>query len=243
MPVDRAGQAPGFFGKLPSHGDFVGRRLPPAARARFDTWLQEGLLSSKADLGDAWLPTWLNSPIWRFAVAAGVCGAQAWAGVMLPSHDRVGRCFPLLLAASIEETPSLSDCLLLHAVWFARLEELALATLRGELSLQAFDAALIELEGIPGGLPSRAADRCPATRVSPRLVAEVAQWRGGTPPALATSCLEGASAWWTDGSPQVEPVLAMCDGMPLPMAFGALLDGRWNEHGWTVSVPLLSPAR
>jgi type VI secretion system protein ImpM len=28
-----------------------------------------------------------------------VCGPQAWAGVMMPSHDRLGRIFPLLLAA------------------------------------------------------------------------------------------------------------------------------------------------
>jgi type VI secretion system protein ImpM len=225
-------QAPGFFGKLPSHGDFVGRRLPPEVRAHLDTWLQGALLRSKADLGDLWLPTWLNTPLWRFVLAAGVCGKQAWTGVMMPSHDQVGRCFPLLLAVGVDETPSLLDCVLLHESWFVRLEELALSSLDNGFALEAFDAALIALDGVPG-----ASCRHPATPVAPRCRPSVVGFPTGTAPAMAAEPLEGRSAWWTNGSLQGTSSLAICSAMPLPTAFAALLDGRWAEHGWAVLEP------
>ena len=71
-------QAPGFFGKLPSHGDFLARRLPPGLRLCLDDWLQGALLQSRIELGHAWLPTWLSSPMWRFVIAPGIAGDGAW---------------------------------------------------------------------------------------------------------------------------------------------------------------------
>jgi type VI secretion system protein ImpM len=194
----------GFFGKLPSHGDFVGRRLPPEVKDCFDRWLQAGLVRSKEDLGDEWLPVWLSSPIWRFVVAAGVCGEQAWAGVMMPSHDRVGRCFPLLLMAGIDGTPSLRDCITVHDAWFERLEELALSTLEERFDLLAFEAAL---NGIAGLSNERAGS-------------EFSEFR------------DGNSAWWSTGSPKIGPCLATHAGLPSGAAFTALLDGGWKERGW-----------
>src|SRR5690606_42162515 len=41
------------------------------------------------------------SPVWRFLLAPGVCGQGAWAGVMGPSSDRVGRCFPMVITARL----------------------------------------------------------------------------------------------------------------------------------------------
>ncbi|MFC5548775.1 type VI secretion system-associated protein TagF [Massilia aerilata] len=199
----------GFFGKLPSHGDFVGRRLPPAVKDCFDRWLQAGLVRSKEDLGDEWLPVWLSSPIWRFVVAAGVCGEQAWAGVMMPSHDRVGRCFPLLLMAGIDGTPSMRACLTVHDGWFARLEALALSTLEEGFALDSFDAALLAL--MPFATALRPAD-------------------GDAVPAPADADLAGRSAWWTIGSPLVTACLAMCGGLPPAAAFISLLDGRWTDR-------------
>ena len=33
----------GWYGKLPSAGDFLGRRLPPEFQGPWDRWLQHGL--------------------------------------------------------------------------------------------------------------------------------------------------------------------------------------------------------
>ncbi|MYM35750.1 type VI secretion system-associated protein TagF [Duganella sp. FT94W] len=134
--------APGFFGKIPSHGDFVARRLPPTFTGPWDAWLQAGMADSRARLGDAWLPVYLDSPIWRFALGAGVCGPQACYGVMMPSVDRVGRYFPFTIAAA-------GRCRAPAAAWYAALEALALAALAAELSPQHHDAALLALAAAP----------------------------------------------------------------------------------------------
>ena len=94
--------AAGFYGKLPSHGDFVSRRLPREFLDVWDSWLQQAVAESKARLGSDWLDAYLNSPIWRFALMPGICGDQAYLGLMMPSIDRVGRYFPLTVAAPLE---------------------------------------------------------------------------------------------------------------------------------------------
>ena len=50
-------------------------------------------------MGEAWLPAFLEAPVWRFVLPPGMGGAQAVVGLMLPSVDRAGRYFPLTFAA------------------------------------------------------------------------------------------------------------------------------------------------
>lgn len=213
----------GFFGKVTSNGDFVGRRLPRSFQQPWDGWLQAGLRQSRQALGERWVPTWLSSPIWRFALAPGVCGDDGWTGLMMPSVDRVGRHFPLTLAAGVAALRPL-DCITQYEAWFASLEELALSSLCEEFSLEAFDAALCALAGQPAdGVSAPAAGTVISLDSPPALVLQ----------ALATAALSGHSLWWTDGSPQVARCLLVCRSLPAPGAFAALLDGDWQRHGWT----------
>src|SRR5436190_512470 len=92
---------PGFFGKVMTHGDFVSR----------------------------WLDTYLTSPIWRFVLAPGVCDNRAWAGVLMPSVDRVGRHFPLTIAAGATSDGAILDWVGSGKEWFDQLEDLALSSL------------------------------------------------------------------------------------------------------------------
>ena len=64
----------GFYGKLPSHGDFLRRRVSDAFVDAWDAWLRECLAASRTALGARWLDVYLTSPAWRFACAAGACG-------------------------------------------------------------------------------------------------------------------------------------------------------------------------
>jgi type VI secretion system protein ImpM len=89
----------GFYGKLPARGDFVRAGLPRDFTDRWDEWLQSVLAGSRALMGEAWLPAFLEAPVWRFALPAGMCGERAVLGLMLPSVDRTGRYFPLTFAA------------------------------------------------------------------------------------------------------------------------------------------------
>ncbi len=89
----------GLFGKLPARGDFVRLGLPSGFVAAWDDWLQQALPHSRAALGGGWQDAWLEAPVWRFALAPGVCGPGAVLGLMLPSVDSAGRYFPLTFAA------------------------------------------------------------------------------------------------------------------------------------------------
>src|SRR5687767_4552269 len=96
-----SGMSIGWFGKLPSHGDFLQRRVPESFLNKWDAWLQECIAQSRAHLGDAWLDTYLTSPVWRFFLSQGVVGSSSFAGIVLPSVDRVGRYFPLTIFAEL----------------------------------------------------------------------------------------------------------------------------------------------
>jgi type VI secretion system protein ImpM len=219
----------GFFGKVSSHGDFVARRLPPSFQEPWDAWLQAGLQASRQALGPRWLATYLGSPIWRFALTPGICGASGWAGVLMPSVDRVGRHFPLTLAA---EGAAPLDQMAHQGTWYSRLEELALSSLGEGFSLESFDAALRALAP-PQGLPPPANGYAvlaldPDQPLDDQLAEPSARLLIG----IAAAALDGQSLWWTDGSAKVAPCLLVCRGLPAPAAFAALLDGDWRSHRW-----------
>jgi type VI secretion system protein ImpM len=94
-------QASGWWGKLPSQGDFVGDGLPPPLRQTWDGWLLRALAHAQRRLGhDALRSGLLSMPPWQCLVVpdAATDACCAWAGVVLAACDRVGRVFPLLLA-------------------------------------------------------------------------------------------------------------------------------------------------
>lgn len=135
----------GFYGKLPIVGDFITRRLPKDFVNVLDQWMQNGVSVSQEELGDNWLDLYLTSPIWRFAIQADICGEHAWVGIMMPSVDKVGRYYPLIVACPVDE--SQLALILAHCDdWFIRLEQLALAGLEENYSLEGFNEAILELE-------------------------------------------------------------------------------------------------
>ncbi len=93
------GVAVGFYGKLPARGDFVRAGLPRDFTDRWDDWLQSVIASSRALMGESWLPAFLEAPVWRFSLPPGQCGERAALGLMLPSVDKAGRYFPLTFVA------------------------------------------------------------------------------------------------------------------------------------------------
>lgn len=129
----------GYFGKVPAHGDFVSRRLPDDLVAAWDAWLQACIADSRARLGAGWLDHYLTSPVWRFGIAPGVLGADGMGGVMMPSVDRAGRYFPLMIGAP--GARPLLDWFQQHGDWFDEIEDLARASLDPAFRLEAFDAA------------------------------------------------------------------------------------------------------
>ena len=99
----------GFYGKLPARGDFVRGALPRDFTERWDAWLNPAIAGSRLCMGEDWLPAFLEAPVWRFALSAGLCGERAALGLMLPSVDRAGRYFPLTFAALYNGGPAPED--------------------------------------------------------------------------------------------------------------------------------------
>jgi len=222
----------GFFGKVRSHGDFVTRRLPSRFTLLWDDWLQGVLRASQATLGPTWLTTYLNSPIWRFALAPGVCGEAAWAGVLMPSVDRVGRHFPLTVAGGSTATAPLFDWVAEEGAWYDQIETLALSSLREDFSLDIFDASLGSMALPPGGSGVNG-ETCVVAKGHLMALGGLDQLRDAVPRlshAIATASLKGHSLWWTDGSQQVAPCVLVHEGLPTTSLFTAMLDGRWASH-------------
>ncbi len=233
---------PGFFGKVTTHGDFVSRRLPPAFLSVWDSWLQYSLQQSKETLGQEWLNIYLSSPIWRFALAPGVCGEGGWAGVLMPSVDRVGRHFPLTIAAPLPGGLGLADWIGRSRGWYDEVEELALSSLDPGFSLHGFDLQLaaMAIARSSAGLvqeprqttssgPRRPQGSCvPITDITQAGAAAAFQANSGLP------TLHQYSLWWTDGSPMVDPCFLAGPNLPLHASFPAMLDGEWAERGWAV---------
>jgi type VI secretion system protein ImpM len=136
--------APGWYGKLPALGDFASRRLPPAFIQAWDDWLQQGLATARDEWGSRWLERYLVAPIVRFWLREGVLGHMAWAGLVMPSVDRVGRHFPLTLAAP---AGPLAAALGARA-WFGALDAAARRVLDVAFTVEDFESALATVPGL-----------------------------------------------------------------------------------------------
>ena len=150
----------GYYGKLPSNGDFVSDGLPRGVEDALDAWLRACVRESQQALGAAWLDAFLVAPPWRAALGPGVLGADPAALVMIPSVDRVGRYFPLVLLATLPgwsgPAAAIPGAL---GPWYAAAERLALATLRPDFARAALDEGLGEPALTETAEPGAAATR------------------------------------------------------------------------------------
>jgi len=220
----------GFYGKLPMRGDFVTRGLTRHFIEPWDAWLQAALAESRRQLDQTWLDCYLTSPLWRFALSPGLCGEAAHAGVLMPSVDRVGRHFPLVLATPLADDTNLLA--LTTADWFERAEQAALAGLDSDLELDQFAEGVQALGAPPGESAPVASGAGAAWRWSlPDLAAldaigvELADW-------LLRERFLRYSLWWSHGSDRIAPGFLVCPDLPQPAGFAALLAGDWQRWGW-----------
>ena len=183
----------GFCGKIPARGDFVRAGLPLAFADPWDRWMERMLRASRSALDAEWLPAWLEAPVWRFALTPGACGPDAVIGLWMPSVDRVGRYYPLTIAAVASNTDA--PALIRHG--------------RGLL-----DAA--ECAGRKAVEQVLAPDQ-----LAVYLAAAVAPPAGAaTDPSL---CPPRGGLWWTEGAPRVPAGVFASTGLPDENTFSAML--------------------
>ncbi|MCW5611964.1 MAG: type VI secretion system-associated protein TagF [Rubrivivax sp.] len=232
---------PGWHGKLPSLGDFASRRLPAAFVEPWDGWLAAGMLALREAAPEDWLVAYLGSPSWRFLLMPGVlpgqpsaaAGAadeaadQGWAGVLMPSVDRVGRYFPLTIALPLGDGPASTVQMQALWHWLARLDELARDALFDDWSLERLENELARMAR-PELATRAAADALPAPQPG-----ELAEWPAGLDAATAIG-LEAQAlwaarsrgrGWWYACPDEGAPRLLTSQGLPQPALLGRLFGG------------------
>ncbi|WP_244830368.1 type VI secretion system-associated protein TagF [Caballeronia sp. TF1N1] len=152
----------GWYGKLPSLGDFAARRLSDAFVAPWDAWLAQRVAETQHALGADWLSLYLTCPVWRFFAMPGAIAptlAHCWTGVVMASVDRVGRHFPLTIAAALPNAPATGSEIAALWEWLSAIESVALAALDFDHTVERLDA---QLAALPLPLPPSAREVAPA---------------------------------------------------------------------------------
>lgn len=223
----------GLFGKLPSHGDFIQRNIPYEFIERIDPWLQQYINISQQTLGDAWLDIYLTSPIWRFVFSVGIVSNSSWAGIMIPSVDRVGRYFPLVIASNLPWNLNPLDYFFNNTEWFNQIEEFALKTLEGQISA---DTLVSEIENLSKYCSSEYTPMYRHEKVNSYLFSNSSDEAEVALPYLFDSILMNQltnySVWSTSGSKLIDPTSFISQSLPAANKICSMLDGSWDEKGW-----------
>lgn len=130
-------EPPGFFGKVPALGDFIGRRVPAGLGAAWDDWLGLLTTASREAAGNAWPEAWLTAPLWHFVLGAAIAPPFGAAGVLVASADRVGRLYPFTIIGPARGIPD--------ETWSDSAETLVLDSLEDGFSPDTLDDALVHL--------------------------------------------------------------------------------------------------
>lgn len=208
----------GAYGKLPALGDFVRIGLGRDFVSAWDEWLQSGLLALSESLGEQWEALYMSAPIWRFSLQAGDAGPAPVSGVMMPSVDRVGRKFPLTLAAQQDGGGVGLMAHLSRDTTFVQLENLVLASLEDSMTVDSLREGLEVIQPVeaPAVVLQGGGDLTVA-----RVSGEGAS-QAGLAAALASNGFDGQSLWSAhlDGDCR----LLACNGLPGPDGLAALFD-------------------
>jgi type VI secretion system protein ImpM len=228
----------GIYGKLPAHGDFIFRNLSPAFINQWDEWLQLYVSSSREQIGEDWLNIYLTSPIWRFVLSSGVIDEKIWAGVIMPSVDRVGRFFPVSIVKPVSPHQSVVSFLFSQQEWFKGVESYCLSALDGKMDADGLDLSINQLQE----------DNREAYQATSNL-GESGPYIIGleeTPessidaalPYLLDASLNNQhssfSLWQTEGSELIGPLIFTTQGLPPVSGIAAMLDGQWQMRNWKI---------
>lgn len=231
---------PGWYGKIPSLGDFVCRRLPSQFVSQWDNWLQHGLTNSQISLGPDWLSAYLNAPVWRFLLLPGIIDNQTWTGLIMPSIDKVGRHFPLTVAIPIDHFSSLTNDMSSANKWHTAIENAMLATLDTNFPAEQFETALANFpipnllnndDTIPGGhslinwlqhSSSPHSINMPTLEALEKFFASAGQ-------NILSNQLEGTSFWWTFMESNDNARLCWFKGLPPAEQFTNFLKYTLND--------------
>lgn len=227
----------GLYGKLPAYGDFIFRNLNSSFITSWDEWLQHFISGSQEQMGEDWLDIYLTSPIWRFVLSPGVIDNNMWAGLMMPSVDRVGRYFPISLVKPFEADVNPVKFILEQSQWFDELESHCLSALDGSIDADSLISVASEINLITNESYQPTFNLGEMGPMLFGLGAEPEQMKTALPYILSaalTSGLSSYSIWQTSGSQLISPMLFSCQGLPPIGGIASMIDGQWQQRDWKI---------
>lgn len=236
-----------YYGKLPTHGDFISQHMPRAFTEVWDSWLQESLVHWRDTFQDNWVADYLTMQPYRFVLSTGIAGEVIWCGVLLPSRDKAGRLFPfsVCIPLSSKETTPL-EVFETHHAWLDQLEELAISCLMPDFDVSKFESVFHKKLG---ELASQAPNTESSSQYTCAVPSELIQqsafaWhstalKGADKPSinavssgLINSLLDeychAYSLWWTRDNAD----FMLCQGLPTVEMMPAFIDRKWKYWGW-----------
>ena len=225
----------GLFGKLPAHGDFVQRNLSSGFINVWDEWLQHFIAGTQEQLGNSWLDVYLTSPLWRFVFSSGVIDENNWAGIMIPSVDRVGRYYPFTIVRKLSQKINPFEYMQLQTAWYKEIESLALDALDEGILIDDLISKLeitltdYQSDYDRGGLQNESNsfqfdmsfEEQSISTVYPLLL-----------DSIMTNSYQSYSVWQTSGSDCIKPCLFSTQGLPSVQQMPAMLNGDWHGYNW-----------
>jgi type VI secretion system protein ImpM len=222
----------GFYGKLPMQSEMLSENLPAEFITPWQDWLQTALTDSHENLGLDWLNSYLTAPIWRFILSAGLCGDSAWAGILLPSVDKVGHYFPLTVVAPFEQSQSLPHLFTLGNHWFEQLEAMALSGLEDKIDLPQFVQLLEAVPVFPLSEKVQYNNQThlhdcvdqKSTQFRMQNMNQVSEAFVGMNACLQDSFLSSYSLWVTSSPRYLQSALSVFEGLPPAQSFSAFIN-------------------
>ncbi len=236
-----------YYGKLPSHGDFISQYTPRAFTNVWDTWLQESMLQWRNKLSEGWVADYMTMQPYRFILSSGIAGEVIWCGVLFPSRDKSGRLFPFTacIPLSAEDTTPI-ELFTTHHEWLEKLVQLTFQCFSRDFDTDKFRQYQQNLDNLaaqcPDIVPQSKSYSCQKSESKVQTGAfawhsSILKNNASTTAvnhALLNSLLDeychAHSLWWT--SDNVDFML--CQGLPSIELTPALIDQQWDKWGWLV---------
>lgn len=222
----------GWYGKLPTAGDFLHRHLPEPQMASWSHWFNAGIAQWQQQHNGC-SEAFARAPVWNFALPATLGVQRVQTGCLIPSRDRVGRLWPLLVVYSIPAVSWPTAQQALSSAWFQSLGSTLCTAVRQSQSVDWLAQAIAALPP-PSALPHAAPTVAPSPQGSPhiapasdRLPSSRLTWQDV---ARRFEPLRYASYWWTNQSDGAPPISHRHSGNLTAQLFTQLFHPTVTQH-------------
>lgn len=141
----------GWYGKLPSAGDFLKRRFPETLWQQWTQWFQVGLMNWQHDeeqrpQGERQFG---SAPVWNFVVPPMLGSQLVQMGCLLPARDNVGRQYPVCALITFSSQNWSQARLAMAGEWYQQLGRSLLHAVRNRYSAEQLDQMLLSMPPLP----------------------------------------------------------------------------------------------